>query len=88
MMATGLVDHWADVYVPRPTQCLVDPNSLQAIMADIRNPALVGLPGLVPAFLFLLFGCILSAMVLLAELITKLKLWRFFPIFRSLPSSE
>lgn len=86
-MATGLVHHWEDVYVPRPTQCLMDPNSLQAIMADIRDPALVDLPGLVPSFLFLIFGCILSAMVLLAELINKAKLWQFIPLFRPLPST-
>ncbi len=85
MMATGLLGHWKDVYVQSPTQCLIDPSSRQAILAGIRNPALVDLHALRPAFLFLLFGFVLAIMVLLAEWINKVKLWELIPIFRSLP---
>ena len=83
MMETGLVNHWEDIYLPKPIQCMTDPSSRQAIMADIRNPALVDLVGLVPAFAFLLIGCIFAFVVLLTEWIRKYQLWRLFPLFRS-----
>jgi len=83
MMETGLVDHWKEMYLPTPIQCLRDPSSLQAKMADIRNPALVDLHGLVPAFLFLLFGFILAFLALIIEWITKRDLWKRILLFRS-----
>jgi len=75
MMGAGLVDYWKKIYLPTPTQCMVDPSSRQAKMADIRHPALVELQGLVPAFLFLLFGFILALIALLVEWIIKLQRW-------------
>ena len=92
MMETGLVDHWQEMYLPTPIQCMVDPSSRQAKLADIRNPALVDLQGLVPTFLFLLFGFILAFIALLSEWIKKLKLWKVvhnnkfnanFPLFKT-----
>ena len=88
MMEAGLVEHWTELYLPVPIQCIVDPNSRQAKMADIRHPALVNLQGLVPAFLFLLFGFILAFIALLAEWINKLKLWQFLILCRSLPTNQ
>ena len=76
MMETGLVYHWQDIYAPKPVQCMVDPSSRQAKLADIQNPALVNLHGLVPAFLFLLFGYIIASVVLLTEWATMLQLWK------------
>ena len=75
MMETGLVDYWKKIYLPTPIQCMVDPSSRQAKMTDIRHPALVDLHGLVPAFLFLLFGFTLAFIALLVEWIIKLQLW-------------
>lgn len=46
---------------------MVDPSSRQYKLADIRNPTLVNLRGLVPAFLFLLFGFILALVALLSN---------------------
>lgn len=71
MLETGLVDHWIDTYFPRPHPCLVDRYSRQAKMAGVRDPSLVDLNRLVPAFLFLLFGLILAFLALLAEWIKK-----------------
>ena len=67
MLETGLVDHWFEMYFPNPVQCMVDPSSRQAKLTDIRNPILVNLHGLVPAFLLLLFGFAIALMALLAE---------------------
>ena len=82
-MEAGLVGHWKEIHLPTPIQCMVDPSSRQAKMADIRNPALVDLQGLVPSFLFLLFGFILALVALIAEWIRNLKLWKSIPFFRS-----
>ncbi len=71
------------MYTPDPVQCMVDPSSRQAILADIRNPALVNLQGLVPAFLFLLFGFILASMALFTEWLTTLQLWKCIQLLRS-----
>jgi len=76
MLETGLVDHWKAMYLPNPVQCMVDPSSRQAKLADIRNPALVNLKGLVPAFIFLLFGFLLASMALFTEWMTKLQIWK------------
>jgi len=54
---------------------MVDPSSSQSKLADIRNPALVNLHGLVPAFVFLVIGFILALMALLAEWMKKVELW-------------
>jgi len=83
MLETGLVDHWQKLYLPTPIQCMVDPSSRQAKLADIRNPALVDLNDLVPAFLFLLFGFILAFVALIIEWITKRDLWKLMPFFRT-----
>jgi len=80
-MEVGLIAHWEEIYLPKPVQCMVDPSSRQAKLADIRNPALVNLLGLAPAFLFLLFGFILALIALLAEWIKKLQLWKFINFF-------
>jgi len=77
MIETGLIDRWEKVYLPIPIQCLVDPSSRQAKLAEIRNPALVNLHGFVPAFLFLVFGFILAFIALSAEWVVKLQLWKF-----------
>jgi len=71
MIQVGLIDYWQKIYLPQPTQCMVDLSSRQAKMADIRNPALVDLHSLIPAFLFLLFGLILAFIALLAEWIIQ-----------------
>ncbi len=76
MVEAGLVDHWFDMYLPKPVQCMIDPSSRQARMADIRNPALVNLRGLIPAFIFLLFGFILALVALLTEWIIMAQLWK------------
>ena len=62
---------------------MVDPSSLQAMLADIRNPALVNLQGLVPAFVFLFIGFIIASMALLAEWIKKLQIWKYLPFIGS-----
>ena len=72
IIETGLADRWVEMYLLTPFQCMVDPSSRQAKLADIRNPALVFLRGLVPASLFLLFGFILALIVLLSEWIRSL----------------
>ena len=79
MMEAGLVDHWKDIYLPKPVQCMVDPSSRQSKLADIRNPALVNLRGLFPAFVFLLIGVTLALTTRLVEWIKKLQLWQFMP---------
>ena len=84
MLETGLIDHWKEMYSSKPVQCMVDPSSRQAKLTDVRNPALVNLHGLIPAFIFLLFGFILASMALLTEWIAKLQLWKCIPPFRSL----
>lgn len=68
MMETGLVDYWHEMYFQKPMQCMVDPSSRRAKLADIRNPALVDLQRLVPAFLYLQFGFILAIIALSAEM--------------------
>ena len=83
MMETGLVDHWMETFLPKPSQCLVDSSSRQAMMNDIRNPALVDLVGLVSAFVCLLFGSIVSFIVFLAECVKKHQLWISLTFFRS-----
>ena len=83
MVETGLVDHWFEMYLPNPVQCMVDPSSRQAKLSNIRNPALVNLHGLVPAFLYLLFGFILASIALFTEWVTILKLWKCIPLSRS-----
>jgi len=83
MVETGLVDHWYEMYLPTPVQCMVDPSSRQAKLSDIRNPALVNLRGFVPAFLFLVFGFILASMALLTEWITKFQLCKCIPVHGS-----
>ena len=80
MMGAGLVDYWKKIYLPTPIQCMVDPSSRQAKLADIRNPALVNLQGFVPAFLFLLFGFTIASVALSKEWITKLQLWKCIPL--------
>ena len=80
MVETGLVDHWYEMYLPKPVQCMIDPSSRQAKLADIRNPALVNLQGFVPAFLFLLFGFTIASVALSKEWITKLQLWKCIPL--------
>jgi len=49
---------------------MVDPSSRQAKLTDIRNPILVNLHGLVPAFLLLLFGFAIALMALLTEFVS------------------
>jgi len=83
MVEAGLIGHWKNKYLPKPYQCLLDPASLQAKMTDIRYPDLVDLHGLFPAFVFLLGGFVLALLALLAERITKLKLWKFMLLFSS-----
>ena len=83
MMVTGFVGHWKDIYLPKPIQCMTDLNSRQAMLADLRNPALVNLHGLVLAFLFLSFGFIIVLMVLFTEWIIKLKFWKLLLHFGS-----
>jgi len=75
MIETGLIGHWEKIYFPAPVQCMVDPSSRQAKLADVRNPVLVNLRGLFPAFLFLLFGFSLAFIALVAEWIKKT--WKF-----------
>jgi len=87
MLETGLVNYWVEMYLPKPVQCLVDRSSRQAILADIRNPALVNLHGLAPAFLFLLFGLILASMALLTEWMTTFQFSTLFiPLLSRSPS--
>jgi len=74
MLEAGLVDHWKEIYLPTPIQCMIDPSSRQAKLADIHNPTLVNLHGLAPAFSFLLCGFLLAFMALLAECINSFKL--------------
>ena len=76
----GLVDHWYEMYLPKPVQCMVDPSSRQAKMANIKNPALVNLHGLAPAFLFLLFGFILASVAIFIEWIQMLQPWKSIPL--------
>ena len=71
MIETGLVDHWREFYLPKPVQCMVDPTSRQAMMADIANPTFVDLKGLVSAFTCLLFGIIIALVAFLREWIQK-----------------
>ena len=79
MMVTGFVGHWKDIYLPKPIQCMTDLNSRQAMLADIRNPTLVDLDGLVPAFEFLFIGLLIASLVLLGEWVKKFQVCRFLP---------
>ncbi len=86
IIETGLADRWVDMYLLTPFQCMVDPSSRQAKLADIRNPALVFLLGLVPASLFLLFGFILACNCSIIRMDQKLmhRQFNYFVIFSSL----
>lgn len=89
MMETGLVGYWKNMYLPRPYQCMVDPSSRQAMLDDIRNPALVDLHGLFPTFVFLFIGFFLALIALSGEWIKKLGIMRnMLPFFRSQHSNE
>ena len=83
MMETGLVDHWMETFLPKPSQCLVDSSSRQAMLDDIRNPALVDLDGLVSAFVCLLFGSILSFIVFLTECVKAHQFYKSLIFFHS-----
>lgn len=74
MIETGLVDFWKNIYLPKPYHCMIDLSSRRAMLDDIRNPALVDLYGLFPAFVFLLFGLLLALVALLGEWIKNLRL--------------
>jgi len=78
MIQTGLIDHWkSDIYLPKPIKCMLNPSSRQAKLAEIRHPALVNLHGLFSAFVFLFSGFVIALMVLLAEWMKKLHIWKY-----------
>jgi len=82
-METGLVDHWMKIFLPKPSQCLVDSSSRQTMLDDIRNPALVDFEGLVSSFVCLLLGSIVSFVVFLTECVKTSQIYKSLKFFRS-----
>ena len=59
----GILHYWSDKFQPKPRKCLEMAKSEN----DPRNPAQISITNLTIAFGLLLFGLILSSIVLMCE---------------------
>ena len=63
MHETGLLNHWLDIYQPKPYKCL----EMAKTQDNSRNPAKITLTNLSILFGSLIIGYILSLVILICE---------------------
>jgi len=63
MQATGLINHWLDIYRPTPRKCL----EMAIPRENPRNPSKIGLKNLAIPFGTLLAGYVLSFVIFICE---------------------
>lgn len=66
MQEAGLLNHWLDIYQPKPRKCL----EMAKPKDDPRNPSKISLKNLAIPFAILFIGCVLSFLVLIYEKVT------------------
>ena len=63
MQEAGLLNHWLDIYQPKPRKCL----EMAKPRENLRSPAKISLNNLTIPFGMLLVGFVLSLIILIGE---------------------